>query len=382
MKINIINLFIFTGVIQGFIFGIFIFTSPFFKSKINRFLALTIITLSLSNLNYWFIDTGLEKKYSLIDIVYLPWNLIFPVFFYCYVSEYYKNYITNKKFIILSLPFILSSLYHIFIKINSYGLNKTEYFSNVSLFYSLEEYFAIVITIISGIKAYTIITEKKTDLLNSLSWLIDFLKAGLILIIIWITVYSASLIFNFYKSWIFYPLWIGLSILFYWIGYRGVFQFKLIKERFKINELREIYKQSNIENKEETSEKIKNKNNSTFIEENPLFVKFENLIQEKHLYRDPSLSLESVSEELNISSGYLSQIVNKITKKNFSDYINTYRIEEIKKMLVDPEFEKYSLLAIGLEAGFNSKTSFYTVFKKHVGLTPKQYKDKNHPILK
>ncbi len=119
----------------------------------------------------------------------------------------------------------------------------------------------------------------------------------------------------------------------------------------------------------------KRKANALFTKENRFYLKLNHLMKTEYLYQNPHMTLELVSEELNISAGYLSQIINKVAKKNFSDYINTYRIEEIKEKLINPEFDKYSLLAIGLEAGFNSKSTFYTVFKKHVGLTPKQYKD-------
>ncbi len=119
----------------------------------------------------------------------------------------------------------------------------------------------------------------------------------------------------------------------------------------------------------------KRKASALFTKENRFYLRLNHLMKTECLYQNPNITLELVSEELNISSGYLSQIINKVAKKNFSDYINTYRVEEIKKMLVNTEFDKYSLLAIGLEAGFNSKSTFYTVFKKHVGLTPKQYKD-------
>jgi YesN/AraC family two-component response regulator len=77
---------------------------------------------------------------------------------------------------------------------------------------------------------------------------------------------------------------------------------------------------------------------------------------------------------LNISVGYLSQIISEQSEKKIPDYLNYYRTEEVKKMLLDPDFDRYSLLAIGLEAGFNSKTAFYTAFKKETGTTPATFK--------
>ena len=59
---------------------------------------------------------------------------------------------------------------------------------------------------------------------------------------------------------------------------------------------------------------------------------------------------------------------------SFPDYLNSFRIEEAKSYLKNPEFSKYTIVSIGLEAGFNSKSSFYSVFKKTTGETPAAFK--------
>ena len=59
---------------------------------------------------------------------------------------------------------------------------------------------------------------------------------------------------------------------------------------------------------------------------------------------------------------------------NFYDFINSYRVKEVQNRLEGGDSEVYSLLAIALESGFNSKSSFNAVFKKHTGMTPSQYK--------
>jgi len=59
---------------------------------------------------------------------------------------------------------------------------------------------------------------------------------------------------------------------------------------------------------------------------------------------------------------------------NFPDYINKYRVKEAKKLLGDNNFSAYTIVAIGLECGFNSKSTFYYAFKKFTGLTPTAYR--------
>ena len=82
-----------------------------------------------------------------------------------------------------------------------------------------------------------------------------------------------------------------------------------------------------------------------------------------------------MAEKLGISPGYVSQIINTITGDNFAHYINQYRVEAVKEMISSSEYENYNLLAMGLESGFTSKTTFYKAFKKVTGQTPNEYKN-------
>jgi AraC-like DNA-binding protein len=66
-------------------------------------------------------------------------------------------------------------------------------------------------------------------------------------------------------------------------------------------------------------------------------------------------------------------------QQNFFDFINRYRIEEAQRLLTDPPDKKITVLEVLYECGFNSKSSFNTLFKKHTGLTPSEFKKKNMP---
>ena len=92
------------------------------------------------------------------------------------------------------------------------------------------------------------------------------------------------------------------------------------------------------------------------------------------LYRDETISLQSLSKKLSISPHQLSEIINKKLDKNFWDFINTYRIEEAKKLLRDPKRADQRILSIAFAVGFNTKTAFNNVFKKYTKMTPSQYK--------
>ncbi len=99
-------------------------------------------------------------------------------------------------------------------------------------------------------------------------------------------------------------------------------------------------------------------------------------LSSQSLYRDPMLNIAQVSKVLNIRSSNLSQIINTHYKKSFRALINEYRIEDIKRKLLDTE-NKASILSLALESGFNSEASFYRVFKASTGMTPKDFIQKN-----
>ncbi len=102
-------------------------------------------------------------------------------------------------------------------------------------------------------------------------------------------------------------------------------------------------------------------------------------MDENKPYLNPSLSLKDLAQHLHIPARNISQSIHVCLKSNFYDFVNHYRIEEVKRRLGKKSFQHYSFLGLAYEAGFNSKSAFNHAFKKHVGMTPKQFK---HSLLK
>jgi YesN/AraC family two-component response regulator len=88
------------------------------------------------------------------------------------------------------------------------------------------------------------------------------------------------------------------------------------------------------------------------------------------IYRDESITLQSLAEELSIPHHQLSQLLNEKLNKSFSDFINTFRVEEAKKLLRDPKWADRKIISIAFEVGYNTKAAFYNVFKKYTNMTP------------
>lgn len=90
-------------------------------------------------------------------------------------------------------------------------------------------------------------------------------------------------------------------------------------------------------------------------------------------FRNPKLNLPELAEKLGLGTHELSRVINQGFDKNFNDFINAYRVEKFKKLLLDPSFENHTFLAIAFHVGFNSKTAFNRSFKKLTGQTPREY---------
>ncbi|MCE5251614.1 helix-turn-helix transcriptional regulator [bacterium] len=99
------------------------------------------------------------------------------------------------------------------------------------------------------------------------------------------------------------------------------------------------------------------------------------LMETEKPYTDNNLKLSQLAKMLTITPNYLSQVLNDTLQQNFFDFVNRYRIEESKKLILDSSQQQFTLLSIAYEVGFNSKSAFYTAFKKHTNMTPSQFKN-------
>jgi len=98
------------------------------------------------------------------------------------------------------------------------------------------------------------------------------------------------------------------------------------------------------------------------------------LMEDKYLYRNPTLRLSDLVQEIGKPLPHVSQVINERMDMTFLDFVNQYRVKEAKELLCDEKVKSMTILAIAYEVGFNSKTTFYTSFKKVTGQTPSEYR--------
>ncbi len=97
-------------------------------------------------------------------------------------------------------------------------------------------------------------------------------------------------------------------------------------------------------------------------------------MEQQHLYLKPTLNIEEFAKQVGVHYREVSAIINKHFDTNFFEFVNSYRVNKAKQMLLDPKFADTTILDILLESGFNSKSSFHRFFKRYVGMSAADYR--------
>ncbi|WP_047545503.1 helix-turn-helix domain-containing protein [Psychroserpens sp. Hel_I_66] len=373
MNYNIYNSIILAGVIQGLIFGAVVFLSEKYNHKSVYFLATIIVTYSFNNLQYYFVDIGLIDYDTFFKYYYFPWAELVPALLYFYVLSFLfpENKNSKKSKWLLSLfglHFLISTVYKVLVRINSKS-EFLEQLTGVLRYYSA--YYAELVTGLLGICILVILFFKikiyqKTHFEFQRHYIrldLNWLKITMLLFLVLtlLNVYLVVTDMTLFDDISYYPVWILLTIIIYWLGHIGIYKYGIVEERKQIRQKKSVKRAPISESKTK----------------HIIIERLKQYLENEKRFLDSSLTLEKTADTLELSQGHLSKIINTELEISFKDYINTLRVEEAKSYLKDKDFSNYTLVAIGLEAGFNSKSAFNTSFKKITGETPSQFKQRH-----
>lgn len=373
MNLNIIEILVFVSLLQGVLFFVVLQTQNKFKVKANKYLAYSTLLLSYIGIVELLVAKGLDEKYYFIDYFGddIPWLLLFYIPMFIYFLKSAKNsFADSKKLFLLGIPFCIFLIAYFLVDLQfDFGLlNWNVIEENYRAMYQVEFYFSIVFNVSLCTVSYFVI-KNGTISPDEKKWLKNIWFFNATLLFIWvINTFIPDNIYPFQHKDITYPVWLGVSVYVYWLIFRGLIQLKLSQDKTDIHGLLE---------ERRTEKTILSPTKNTKKTQDPKQLHFDHFLQlmdEKKLYRNQDVSREVIAAELNMSTGYLSQLISACTNSNFTSLINEYRIADAKEMLLDAEFDKYSIVAIGLESGFQSKSTFYSEFKKMTGYTPNQFK--------
>lgn len=205
---------------------------------------------------------------------------------------------------------------------------------------------------------------------GNLKWA-EYLIIGLMAIIFLDSLFSIYELIFPVISWNIGTIIAFLFVAFYLVlGYKGMFQANILLPEFLfsetlINETQEKLKEQKL---------IRQLDTLSEMEIRQLKKKLHTLLEQEKIYLNDTLSLLDLSRKLGISDKKLSELLNQHLNVSFYNFINEYRVAEVKRRLQSGDNEKYTLLGIAFESGFQSKASFNRVFKQKTGMSPSKYR--------
>lgn len=318
----------------AFMLGLLFFTVTSKNKIANVFLGLFLWSLAVEVLESFYRSSSIEQ-------IQIPLTSQFTLVFLLFYVTQTINLTAKKWHYSLFIPGIIINVF-IYLNSNVPFINYFEYLFNI----------AILLYILSILKQHKEkIAHFYSDIENkTLRWIkaIVFIFLGFHLL--WVL---EDIVGFQNENWV-EPFVILSNILtffmVYWIGYNGFSQSEIFQ---------------------------KNLFNNTEIEEIEIELeKFEALhvrILNEKLFTQQNLTLRILSEIVDIKEKELSKLINLHSKSNFYQFINQFRVVEFKNLLNSPKAKQLSILGLAEEAGFSSKSTFYTTFKGLEGITPKQY---------
>lgn len=358
------------GILQGIITGVLLLYSKKNKRS-NKFLALALFSFCLIStktllhtLQLW--DTHMFR--------YFPNGLelaISPLIYFYVKSHVNPNFSFKRKDWLHFIPFFITQAYAFFVyfsvlKTNNFNekdsIARNFRFEDIK---QLDEYLLLIALAVYLFYGYKELINYKKWLDNTTSdstfpdfgWLKNIFRLSMIIGVFLLVNHSLDILFDLKNTTVLHYdlLILFITFVIYYLGLKGYLQADCTFSKDEIA--------------------AKNNSSSTIpsIKLSETLEQLEKAMNEDKVFLNPKLSIYQLSNMLGISQKNLSAAINQYFKTNFRDFINTYRLKEVKSKLNDLDYNHMSILGIALECGFNSEASFYRIFKKNTGISPKEF---------
>lgn len=359
------------GFVQAWIYAGLFFARAYRSGRLSDWLfGALLIAMSFEIWEYMLGFAGIEILWTQMEFFPRNFGFLLPQLAFFYLkTQFNSNFRFQWTDLQHLLPFLIYAAYHI--GVYSGGVDFVEYWKqHIHLKWGIEivEFFAQTLLEILYFwwayrlyKAYVVWSPNQFSNIDSFSfrWYRNFIAAFLLSSVFgWLmTVVDVQLELDFWHDW-----WDELfnAGLIYYLSITGYAQLQPRDLVFK----------------ETTSwpQPVVDKPLKILEQEVAGWKrKIETIMNEEQLYLLPELTLSDLARRLGTNASIASAVINKVFGKNFNDFVNGYRVEAVKKMLLNNEAAHLSLLGIAMDCGFHSKSTFNRAFKKATGMTPSEY---------
>ena len=344
----------------GIMFSLFILVYSFRGRSLSVYLVAIILAISLFGFkNQMFgVNYGLTSTYKSLFIP-ISFILLIGPLIYFYIKELIDtSFKWNRKYYFHFLPAALMFLYYLSLLVLPEKVKLQFMFSPFEVLLShFEQGLAVILGLIYLSLSFRIFRKWQAAYSaragNLNSWIIRFLTGMTSMLVVWGTIIFFNFwLYDFGVATVTYnPLWVWMGIVLVWFSIEIILNSKF----FLINKMNNGYK-------------VINDLELTYYEN-----RLNEIMARDKLFANPDLSLDLLAAVLKINPRYLSTILNNALGKSFYDFINFHRIQEVKLLLKDPGNKNLTIEAIAYIAGFKSKSSFNSAFKKYTRMTPREF---------
>ncbi len=349
------------------------------KTKADGILASWLLIIG-SHLTLYYISTTVDSYYYPYLAIAMPFPLLHGPMLYWYTASltnqhiYLKNrwgwhFVPATFFIAMLAPFFLlthTQRLQIFAE-QGRGYEWLLLLHKVAVFLSGVAYVVLSLLLLKTHKQNVRNRFSQVEKIN-LAWLRYFIYS---MILVWLAVFYGNdlIIFSLVALFVMLLGYFGIKQV-------GIFTQSLQTETFDLETNPATEEKATTFHEQPKARYLK----STLSPEaqQAIHQKLILAIDDQKLFLNPELTITELANTLAVHPNHLSQVINSVESKAFYDFINGKRIEEFKRIVALPENQKYTLLALAFECGFNSKTAFYRNFKSVTGLSPTHYLKQKH----
>lgn len=368
MKLDVFSLIVLLGALQALFFGIFLFFTKAANTLQIRTLAFFILIFSYNGFETlgWSSELGHYTAF----FNFFPFVCIFGLgpSLYLYVRSFQSSPVHKpwRHYRIVLLMFLIRACILLFwftspghrdvvIKADSWYGRIAE---PLSVLYFIV-YYLLALRVYrqlmpANVQNGTWVPEEATLIIR---WLRTLLMLTGIIGLTWFLTISLPYVIDLGGEEPYYVIEIMLVAFIYWIGFAGY-------QRTKVIHIAQQQKTKSYFDSLDTDEV-----SSTLGA-------LEKAMEQDKLYLYPDLNITTLSTRLGIPAKTLSAVLNQRLNKGFNEYVNTYRVEAVKKMILDPANDHLTISGVAYECGFNSQPTFQRAFKAATGMTPKEFQSK------